>query len=418
MPSLSSSSRGAVALVASLLLASIGSGLFMPLSIVYFTTLSHVPLPVLGVLLGVANVLTIPVPLWAGVLADRYGSRTPVIGAQVLQAASFLAYVWVSEPIGIFLAASVGALGVRLYWSSIFTLIADYADHRASTGKDLWYARANIARTVGIGVGGFVTGLLVTDGRPAAYHAVAWASSACFLLAALALAALLRLPRRPGPAAPDAPAAGYRELAGDRVFLGLTALNVVFALSTLMLGLALPTFVQTALRGPAWLTSAVLAGNAILIFALGGAITRRLAPCRRTRVLCAAAGLWACWSLSLAALTPDPGRWAIAALVAATFLFTVAEIMHAPASMALAATLALPHARGRYLAVFQYSFVAAEILAPVLFATLFDLDHAAPFLVLSALNGVAIAGTLRLERHLPGPALHATPRPAPSTDLT
>ncbi|MGW0810753.1 MFS transporter [Nonomuraea sp. NPDC002799] len=412
MPSANPTSRGGAALVASLLLASIGSGLFLPLSIVYFTALTDVPLAVLGTLLGAANAVTIPIPLWAGALADRFGARPLVIGAQLLQAASFLAYVWVNEPIGIFLASSAGAVGVRFYWSSIFTLIADHADHTATTRKDLWYARANIARTVGIGVGGLIAGLLIADGRQSTYHAIAYASCACFALAALALAALLHLPRRAEHRAPAS--AGYGTLIADRAFLGLTALNVVYALSTLMLGLALPTFVKAALAGPPWLTSAVLVGNAVLIALAGSTITRRLAPYRRTRVLCAAAGLWSCWGLALAAITQGRGTWAMAALIASTLLFTLAEVMHAPASMALAAVISPSQARGRYLAAFQYSFVAAEIIAPVFFTTLFGVSHAAPFLILGAANLAALGCTLWLERHLPSAAAHEPVQPTSS----
>ncbi|MFB4279152.1 MFS transporter [Nonomuraea sp. MTCD27] len=408
------------ALVCSLLLTSVGSGLFLPLSIVYFTVLTDVPLAMLGVLLGAANAVAIPIPLWAGVLADRYGARRLVIGAQLLQALSFLAYARVDEPVGIFLASAAGAVGVRFYWSSIFTLIADHADHHASARKDLWYARANIARTVGIGAGGLITGLLVADGQPGAYHAVAYACFACFALAALALAAVPRpwRPSRPSrlprPSHPPGPPrrlerpvpglVGYRALVKDRAFMGLTALNSLFALSTLMLGLALPTFVTAAMSGPGRLTSAVLVGNAILIALLGSTITRRLAPYRRTRVLCAAAGLWSGWGLALAAVTQGHGAWPVAALVVSTLLFTVAEVMHAPASMALAAELSPAQARGRYLAVFQYSFVVAEIIAPVFFTTLFGVGHAVPFLVLGVVNVAAIVCTLRLERRLPARA--------------
>jgi len=390
--------RGGAALIGSALLASIGSGLFMPLSIVYFSVLTSVPLVKLGVLLGTANIVTIPIPLWAGVLADRYGARLLVIGALLLQALSFLAYVWVDEPVGIFLAAAVGAIGVRFYWSSIFTLIADFADHIASSRKDVWYARANISRTVGIGVGGLVTGLVIADGRRATYHAIAYAAFACFAVAAIALAAVLRLPGRHEQDMPDS--IGYRALAGDRTFIALTSVNMIYALTTLMLGLALPTFIRVALRGPAWMTSAVLVGNAVLIAFLGSTITRHLARYRRTRVMCAAAGLWAGWGLALAVITKGHGTWAVSALIASTLLFTIAEVMHAPASMALAAAISPSQARGRYLAVFQYSFVAAEIIAPVFFTTLFGNDYAAPFLVLAAADIVAIVFTLRLERRL------------------
>jgi MFS family permease len=405
MPAVTLARRSGAALVGSLVLVSVGGGLFLPLSIIYFTALTAVPLSVLGVLLGAASAIAIPVPLCAGLLVDRLGARSLVMGGQLLQAVSFLAYAWVREPVGIFSASAAGAVGVRLFWSSVFTLIADHADHAAAGGKDLWYARANIARTVGIGLGGLIAGVAIAGGSDAAYRAIAWAASGCFALAAATIATFLRAPspRGSGPA----PRFGYRVVLGDRPFLGLTVLNSCYALSTIMLGLTLPTFIRTALHSPAWLASVILAGNAVLIALLGSPLTRRLSRQRRTRVLCLAAGLWTAWSLSLAAIAPGRAPWAVPVLIAATLAFTLAEVTHAPAAMAIAAACGPPQARGRYLAVFQYSFVAAETVGPVFFTTLFGIGHAVPFLALGAVNAVAIMLTLGLERHLPPEAVDA-----------
>jgi MFS family permease len=400
--------RSGTALVGSLLLTSIGGGLFLPLSIVYFTALTTVPLAELGILIGAANTITIPVPLFAGALADRTSARTLVIGALLLQAASFLAFVHVRQPIGIFIAAAVGATGVRFFWSTLFTFIADHADHTAVL-KDVWYARANITRTVGIGIGGLITGAVIADGRDTTYRAIAYAACICLTLAAASLAAYPRTPRRAadGPG----PTIGYRAVLADRPFLAFTAVNTVFAMSTLMLGLTLPTFIRTALHAPAWLASVVLVGNAIIIGVLGGRLTRRLARHRRTRLICLAAGLWMTWSPAFAGITGGHSIWFVSVLISATVLFTAAEIIHAPASMAIAAARAPPATRGRYLALFQYSFVGAEIAAPVLFAGLFGLGHAMPFLAMAVLNAIAFACTLRLEPHLPRQAVHEKPPP-------
>ncbi len=406
-------SRGGAVLIGSILLGSVGGGLFLPLSIVYFTALTDVPLALLGTLLSASAAVTIPIPLWAGALADRIGPRPLVIGSQLLTAVAYLAYGSVTEPLGIFLASAVGAVGGRFFWSSIFTLIADYADHATVSRKEVWFAWANIVRTVGLGVGGLLTGLVIADGRDAAYRAVAHASCACYAVATAALTAFLRVPRR--HRAPGGPALGYRTLFGDHAFLGFTALNSCYALSTVMLGLALPTFVRTALHGPAWLTSTILVGNAVLIALLGSPLTRQLAPWRRTRVLCVAAGLWTAWCLVCAAVAGGHGHGALVALAGATFLFTLAEVMHAPASMAIAAATAPMQARGRYLAVFQYSFVAAEIGAPVFFTSLFEIAYALPFLVLAGINLVGLAGTVWLERRLPAQAMREpTPSAAPA----
>ena len=147
--------RGGTVLVGALVIDSLGNGLFLPLSLVFFLKLTAVPLAELGVLASVATLVTLPVPIWAGSLADKFGALPLVVAAQLMQAVGYLAYAWVRTPWSIFAASALVAVGVRFFWSSIFTAIADYAD--ASPGrrsKDSWYALANAARTAGLAAGG------------------------------------------------------------------------------------------------------------------------------------------------------------------------------------------------------------------------------------------------------------------------
>ena len=131
---------------------------------------------------------------------------------------------------------------------------------------------------------------------------------------------------------------GYRVVLRDRAFVALVGVNTVFALASIMLGLALPTVVTEVLAGPGWLSAAV------------------------------------------------------------TVVFTAAELLHAPASTALAAALAPARRRGRYLATFQYSFTLASLVAPVFFTSLFAATPAAPWLVMAVLVAISGIDVLRLER--------------------
>jgi MFS family permease len=193
---------------------------------------------------------------------------------------------------------------------------------------------------------------------------------------------------------------GYRELLRDRPYLGLVALNTVYAMTSMMLALALPTVVLTG-AGPPWLAALLLAANAVLIAVLSAPLVRRLAGVRRTRSIAGAAGLWVLWCGMLAVVGVTGGTTtATVVLVVATLLFTVAEAVHAPISTAAAASAAPAAARGRYLATFQYSFAAASVIAPAFFAGLYDISHALPFLVLGLVNALSVPALLRLEEPL------------------
>jgi MFS family permease len=126
-------SRGGAVLIAALAVDSLGNGLFLPLSLVYFVELTEAPLALVGVLLTIANAVTLPIPVWVGTLADRFGALPLVVGAQLLQAVGFLAYAWVTGPVGILVSSALVAVGVRFFWSAVFTAIADYVDGSTST---------------------------------------------------------------------------------------------------------------------------------------------------------------------------------------------------------------------------------------------------------------------------------------------
>ncbi|MFC1402071.1 MULTISPECIES: MFS transporter [Streptacidiphilus] len=405
MSTLGTGSRGGAVLMAALVVDSIGNGLFLPLQLVFFSQLTDVRLGLLGVLMSAANTLTLPIPVWTGVLVDRFGAFPLVVAAQLMQGAGYLGYDRVHGPVGILLATTLVAVGVRVFWSSVFTAVADFADGSPSTRtKDTWFAWANTTRTAGLSAGGLVAAAAIADGSDGAYRAVAHGSAAAYLTAAVAIAVFVRAPGR--VRGTGDPQAGYRTLLRDRVFLAFTGVNTVFATTSMMLALGLPVFVLDGLHGPRFLAPAILVGNTVLLAALAAPVIKRLAPYRRSRVVIAAAVLWAVWCLLFAALSPTLRIWLVPLLAGAALLFTAAELLHAPVSMALATGLAPAAARGRYLAVFQYSFTFAGMVAPAFFTTLFEAGRALPWLVLGAVNLLAALAMRLLEPRIPAAAQH------------
>lgn len=383
------------ALVTALAVAATGSGLFLPLSLVFFLDLTDIPLALLGVLIGAAGVVTVPIPVVAGWLTDRIPATVVVAAALAVQATAYLGFTVAREPLAVLAVSVLMSLGSRLYWSTVFTSITDVAESVGSTRTEPWFAAANIARTLGIGVGGLVAGAAISLGDVTTYLAIAFAASGCFALAALVVLVFLPLAR----VRHDRAAGGYRQLLRDRTFLGFTAVNAVFAVSTMFLGLSLPTVVREVLDAEGWVTSALLVANAVLIAVLGAPGSRFTMRHPAPRVLVAGALIWAAGCLALALGTHLPLGLALVAFAVGTVLFSGSEIAHAPTSMAYVTVLAPPASRGRYLSVFQLSFVAAEFAAPILFTSLFVVDAALPFAAVAVLNVLAAAVIPRLVRN-------------------
>jgi len=90
----------------------------------------------------------------------------------------------------------------------------------------------------------------------------------------------------------------------------------------------------------------------------------------------------------------------------AIVLLAAAGLVCGPRAGALAASVAPPQARGRYLAAFQYAFTGAGVLAPAV-AALASVAVWLPWLLVATGAGVAIGGLQWLAGRLPAGALMA-----------
>lgn len=395
---------GNEALVVALWVDSFGTGLYLPMSLLYFTVVAGLPLVGVGEALSLATAVSLPLPGLVGWSVDRIGARRVVILAEVLQGVGFAAYLGVRTLPTLFGAALAVTVGQRLFWSSIFTLVTDTAERDE---RDRWYGLAGMAQSAGIGLGTLVTGGLLAIGGKLAYRMAVVGDVASFAVAALVLAWRVREPA--ASMARQALRSSRRATAAtvwrDGRFLWLMGIETVLALCATMLSVALPVYVVRSLDAPRWVLGPLLALNTAVLAVGQGVVVRASTGRRRTRALALAAALWAVWAGGLAGIVPLRGGLLLVALFGLTLVYSLAEVIHAPLSNSLAAGLAPPAARGRYLGSFQYSYAMANTLAPVLFTGLFALEVQLPWELLVGLALLAGCGLLALERHLPPAAL-------------
>jgi len=389
----------------------LGTGLFTPMSLLYFARVPEIPLATVGVLLSVAAAVTLPLPVLVGQAVDRFGARSVVILAQFAQALGFFCYLAVSGPVSLVLAAMLVSCGQRAFWSAVFTLVADLSE-RDGTTPDRWFALVGMAQTAGYGVGGLVSGLLLAGATDDLFRLVVLANAVTFVAAGVLLL-FVRAGRRQQRAAAER--GGYRVLLADRPYQALIATNTVFALCSVFLGIALPVYLVDGVAAPGWLLGPLLVGNTILL-AVGQTVAVRLVkPLSRVRALVIAGALWTVWAIASALAVEVPAGVLVPYLAVCMVFYAVAELIHAPVSNALAAAAAPAELRGRYLAIFQYSFTIAMVLAPGLFTVLFTAGRTLPWLALGVLAAVGTIAMSALERRLPAHALRADEEKAATT---
>ena len=397
-------SRRIVPLVVAIAIDTLGAGLFAPLSLLYFVGVADLPLQTVGALATAGAVLSLPVPLLAGHLADRFPPRNVVIAGQLIQAAGFLGYLVARDVVAIFVVIGIVAVGQRVFWSSFFTLVAALpAEGGDERERDRRYAIVGMTQAAGFGLGALVAGVLLALSSTAAYQALAAVNAATFLVS-VGLLLLLPAGERVAGERPH-PLAGYRRMLGDRPYLALTAANTAFAICNVILGIALPVYVVDGLDAPGWIVGPVLAVNTLLLAVGQLAATKLMRRYSRVQALVVAGALWTAWAFLTAAAGGLPEWMLLPYLAAVTLLYSCAELIHAPTSNALAAEAAPAAQRGSYLAAFQYGFTIATLAVPGAFGVLFAVDPELPWLVVGALAAAGTVVMLLLRTRLPAHAV-------------
>ncbi|MFI1854163.1 MFS transporter [Streptomyces sp. NPDC020480] len=377
----------------------VGTGLYLPLSMVYFLAVTGLSEAEVGLLLTAATACSLVLPLLVGRIVDRVGPRPVVIAGLLLQATGFFLYLGVAGPVSLFLAALVETVGLRVYWSSVFALIAEQADGEA---KDEWFARAGMIRAAGTGAGTVLAGGLLALASRHAYQGMVLVDAVSFVVAAVIVGLFVRGARRPTRGSGGRSGDGVRQLLRNRPYLGLIAVNVLFNICTVFLAVAMPVYVVRGLHAPGWAVGAFLTVTTVVVATCTAGVTRRSRRhTSRGGAMAWGGRLWAVWCATAAAAVLLPrGPLLVGYLVLVMLLWAVAEMLHGPASNALSADAAPVGVRGTYLAAFQYSFAAADMVTPGLFGVLYGVDRVLPWVVVGCLALVASVAIRPVERRL------------------
>jgi len=399
-------SRSRLGLLAALGVDNFGSGLFLPIVLLYVTRVVGLPLAVAGTVVAVGTVAGLAVPPGAGRLVDRAGPRRVVIGAELVQALGAATYLAARGPAAVVAAAVLLAAGQQAFYSALFALIADVA---GDGPKDHPYAVTGMVRSACFGLGGLAAAGLLTVAAQHAYRLAVLVDAVSFLVCALLLATAVRDPGRARRPAPAAGTAGRARLLADRPFLVLIVASGLAVLPGDVFLSGMSVYLLTELHTPAWLPGALLAVLTGLNSVGATTALRVTRGLRRTTAMALGAGLYVVWCVACLAALAVPPAWRPPELLAATVLLAAAGLLFGSRANALAEAAAPAPVRGRYLAAFQYAFTVAGVIAPAV-AGLFSVSVWLPWLLAALSAGLAVLVLGWLAGRLPAAAL----RPAAS----
>ncbi len=392
--------------VVALVVDAIGSGLFLPFSVLFFVATTDLTVAQVGLAVSVGGIVRFAAGPVAGSLADRVGPQRVLIVANLLQAAGFVGYLFVDRLWALMLVTLFVQAGNAGFWSSYPPLVVAIS---APGERERWFGLLGALRNVGFAVGALAAGAAVSIGGIAGYRALALANAASYVLAAVLLH---RARTRAVPTTQKATTQkatiqqattgpGWRAVLADRPYLALSAANVSVATTALALTLVMPVWAVENLGLPAWVPGAALTVNCLMCGLLQGPVVVAMTGHRRYRALQLSMGLQVFAAAVLLAAGSVSVRIGIVLVMLGVVVLTVGEMIESPVSNTVAAEAAPDAARGRYLAVHQTSWNVASVVAPASLTALLSVSGLAVF---GTLAGVAVAGGIGfglVARHLP-----------------
>lgn len=393
------------AMVTGIGIDALGSGLFLPVSVLYFLSTTPVSMADVGLALSISGLAAIPLVLLSGALVDRFGPKRLMLAANLVQALGYAAYVAADSMAAIVVVSALTTVGMSAFWSSYSPMVAAATEPGE---REVWFGFLGALRNIGFAIGGLAAGVAVQIGTPAAFRALVLINAASFLLA---YAVLLRVPTG-GPVPVDSRTprerGGWARLLADRPYLLLVSANASYALCVLTLNVAIPVYALRTLGVSGWVTGALFTFNTVLVGLGQGLVVRAMDGHRRHRIVGLGQGMYAASFVALAAAAALPAEVTAGAVFLAVAIYTLGELLGGPVLTAAAVEAAPANLRGRYLAAYQLSWSLATILAPAAYLWLLERGR---FPLWAALIAVATAGAVLASaaaRRLPAASARVT----------
>jgi MFS family permease len=374
--------------VTAIAIDAVGSGVFMPVSMLFFLVTTDLSLVQIGAAISIASAAAIPAGPLLGGIVDKYGAKRVLLAGNLAQGIGFLAYLVTDSFVGLTLWTVVVAVGRTAFWGSYGNIVA--AISRPGE-REKWFGFLGALRNVGFAVGGLLSGLAITIGTHAAYLSVVLVNALSYVVA---FALLLAVPAT-APSGHRAPEGAWATVLRDRPYRLLWLVQFTYSTAMMVLNFAMPVYAVTVLGLPGWVTGAVFTINTVMVGFGQGLVVHGMTGHRRWRVLVLTNLVFAASFVVLLGASGLSVVLATVVVLVGSVVYTGGELLGGPVLGALGAEAAPEHLRGRYLSLMQLAWTISGAVAPVAFAWLLDRGSAPIWVVLAA---VSVAGALLSAR--------------------
>ena len=371
----------------------VGGAMLFPFFALYLTRKFGVGMTEVGVLFAVFSLSGFISSTFGGALTDRLGRKGIVIFGLIASSFSAVAMGLVDVFEAFFvLALTVGILG-DIAGPAHHAMVADLLpEEKRAQGYGMIRVAFNLSVTIGPAIGG----LLAARSYLALFIADAIIS---LITAVLVWRYLPETKPQPKAGAPQESMAGtfggYFRVLRDLPFLLFMGACLLMALVYMNMNTTLGVYLRDAHGIPESGYGYILSLNAAMVVLFLFGITRRIE--KRPPLLMMAAGT-ALYAIGFAMYGFVS---AYVLFLLAMVIITIGEMIVAPVGQALVAKFAPEEMRGRYMAVFGYSWGIAFAIGPYLAGMILDnFDPRFLWYASGIIGALAVAGFLGLHRRV------------------
>ncbi len=344
----------------------LGGALLFPFFALYVTQRFDVGMTEVGVLFAIFSISGIFGSFIGGAITDKFGRKAMIIFGLIVSATSSMLMAFVTE-ISVFyiVGAFVGLLS-NAGGPAQQAMIADLLPKKKLTeGYGIWRVVANLAVTLGPALGGFV---------------IAFSGSFFLLFVIDAITSIITaiivyrvIPEtKPEIAEGESEESlmqtfrGYSRVFKDKVYIAFIAVSIIVITVYVQMNSTMPVYLRDIQGiGPEGY-GYIISMNAGIVVLFQFWVTRRLTGRAPMHMMALGALLY---TIGFAMYGIDAGIYYYAF---AMVIITVGEMVIVPVSQAIAARFAPEDMRGRYLAMFGFSYSIPFAVGPLLAGLIMD----------------------------------------------
>ncbi len=366
-----------------------GRGMVVPFIVIFFSQIIGISASLVGLGIAVAGVAGIVFVLAIAGLIDRRGGHPVLVACILIYSFAILGHTLATNIWLFFLMTLVMNMSSQVYWPASDSTIASLTDASRVT---VAMSALRVANAVGIGLGGLIGGLIVSNGGLPEYRMLFITSAALVLFAGVLVR--LKVPNTPLQARNAEGNHGtWQDVRPDRLYLYACAVLMLMIIGFSQMQVTVPAFLRREAGIDEGMIGVLFLVNTLLVIVLQLPLAGWVSRHNVGRLLAIAGVMWA-GAFATMLLAANNG---MPVAVAVFVLFTAGELIFMPATAVIPVRLAPAHLRGRYFSLLSVGWGLSYAIASLLGGVALDLPHTEimwPILAVCMLVGAV--GALRL----------------------